>query len=133
MASADRLASVEKLLVQPLDEQRLLDPTADIMADHEFGQMSAVDEDDALAEIFGGFARRLGKGRGRDEQALGGLEPVEQAEKVADGAGPDRIAGAVSFGLDVDLVEAKTFRNLGSTNRIYSLTYFPFIDSLSPF
>jgi hypothetical protein len=48
----------EELLVHLLDLKDLLDPTANVIADHQPGELVAVDQDDPLAEELGGLPSR---------------------------------------------------------------------------
>ena len=49
---------LEEVLIDLLDVKHLLNPAADIVADHEFGEIFPVDQDNALAEEFGGLPCR---------------------------------------------------------------------------
>ena len=46
---------LEEILIHFLNMQDFLDPTSHIVADHEFGQMLTIDQDDPLAQEFRGF------------------------------------------------------------------------------
>jgi hypothetical protein len=50
-----RYWSIKKILIQLLDVNHFLHPAANVEADHEAGQLMAVDENDALAEQVSRF------------------------------------------------------------------------------
>src|SRR3546814_18880976 len=78
-----------------------------MVPDHQSSQLPAVDQHDALAQIFGGIASTGSEGRCGDEQALGGLVPVKTAEEIADRAGTYAVARRITFGLDVNTVKSQ--------------------------
>src|SRR3546814_9081274 len=78
-----------------------------MVPDHQSSQLPAVDQHDALAQIFGGIASTGSEGRCGDEQALGGLVPVKTAEEIADRAGTYAVARRITFGLDVNPVKSQ--------------------------
>src|SRR3546814_11265480 len=78
-----------------------------MVPDHQSSQLPAVDQHDALAQIFGGIASTGSEGRCGDEQALGGLVPVKTAEEIADRAGTYAVARPITFGLDVNPVQSQ--------------------------
>jgi hypothetical protein len=49
---------LEEVLVNLLDVEDLLNPTADVVPGHKLGEMLSVDQDNPLAEKFGGFFGR---------------------------------------------------------------------------
>ena len=79
------------------------------MPDHQPGQLPAINQHDALTQIFGGVASTGGEGRCGDEQPLGGLMPVETAEEVADRARAYAVARCITFGLDVNPIKSQLF------------------------
>jgi hypothetical protein len=60
VSSDNRL--LEKVLVDFLDVKGVLNSAPDVVANHEFGQLLAVDQNDSLTEILGSLYR----GRGKD-------------------------------------------------------------------
>lgn len=98
---------LEKFLVHLPDGQGFLDAATNVVADHQAGQVRAVDEDDALAQSLGGLLGGWRERRGGDEDALAGLLHIQAAEEIADGPGPDIVAVGIALGLDIDAVEAK--------------------------
>jgi hypothetical protein len=54
---------IEKLFVEALYEERFFGAAADLVTDHEFRKLHAIDQNNPFAEKFRRFARRLGKRR----------------------------------------------------------------------
>jgi hypothetical protein len=59
ISSDNRL--LEKVLVDFLDMKGVLNSAPDVVANHEFRQLLAVDQNDSLTEILGSLYRGSGK------------------------------------------------------------------------
>lgn len=101
--------TLKVITVHTHDRIHALRRDADVVLDHEGGQLVAVDEGDALVDAFfdevGGFFR---KAAGRDEEALACALADEGAEEFLDFRATDGAVGGPLFRLDVDAVEAET-------------------------
>jgi hypothetical protein len=68
MGQVCALYLLEKVFVYFLDMERVLDPAAHIMSDHQTPKFITIDQYDPLAQMFGGLLCRGRKGRGCHEK-----------------------------------------------------------------
>src|SRR5690606_36555612 len=93
-----RLLSQEKVLVQLLEIKRLFRPTAHAIANHQAGQLVAIDEDDPLAQVICCRLRIGAEGGGSHEEPLRHLEAIEAAKEVPDCGRADHVARGIALG-----------------------------------
>ena len=99
--------SLEKVLVDFFDVQGLFDPTSNVVADHQPGQLLSVYENDPFAQEICSLPCRRGECRGGNEQALRGLVPIETPEEVANCPSTDIGPQSIAFGLYVNAIQTK--------------------------
>lgn len=100
-------SSLEEVLVDRHDVVRLLDLHAHPESDHELGQLSAVDEDDADARVaLRVLLRAAAEAAGGDEDALLRLTAQRADERLDLRALHGAVLG-VALGLNEDLAETE--------------------------
>lgn len=78
-----------------------------VVLDHQVGQLSSVDQDNALAEVLHEILRLRTEIRGGDEHPLGRAKTHETANERLNIGSTDRIARRIPFGLHIDPIQSQ--------------------------
>lgn len=98
----------EEVLIQPLELDGSADTNADTMFDHQVGEVSPVDQNDALREVLYEVAGLWAERRGGNEHALRRTETDQTANECLHVRSSDRVRRRIPLGLHIDAVEAET-------------------------
>lgn len=97
----------EKVLVQPFHLHGAGDPNTHAMLDHQVGEAVTVDENNALGQVADEVDGRGGEAGRGDEDAFGGTDADEAAEKALHFWPADADMGGVALGLHIDAIKAE--------------------------